>query len=101
MKDNDKHFAIVYRKDGKIHRVEKAPELYGGKELREMAVNYNARCEHEKVETIEIAAGSTEDWMLTELTRRRSIRKEYLMDALRALDEARNAIEEMECAYDQ
>lgn len=98
---NDKYYAIVYKKDGKIHRIEKAPELYGEKELREMAVKYNARDEHEEVWIIEIATGSMEDWMLTELTRRRSIRKEYIMDALRALDEARNAIEEMECAYDQ
>ena len=101
MNDNDKYYAIMYRTDGAIHNVQKAPELYEEKELREMAVNYNARDEHYKVEIIEIATGSVEDWMLTELTRRRSIRKEYLMDALNSLDEARNAIEEMEWAYGQ
>ena len=101
MTDNDKYYAVVYKKDGVIHSIQKAPELHGGNELREMAVEYNARDEHEKAEIIEIATGSVEDWLLTELTRRRSIRKEHLMDALSSLDEARNAIEEMEWANGQ
>lgn len=95
---------IVYYEDVQTHKitnVEKIPEKYSEREVLESLCKFNQTHEDKSNATIikvedESASADCFMWLLDELKRKRSIAKELIEDAIRALDEAKDAICELE-----